>query len=134
MHDVGESRTGDTNYLQAVYTTKETARAVRDTFSNTTLVDLYSDILKEYDARKTLAAKIVKDADNLDVDIELKEMEERGSLIAKKMMSSRKIIRKQKLYTKTGKRIWDEIQKADPSAWHLAANKWVKMKNAGRLS
>ncbi len=132
VHDIGESRTGDTNYVQAVYTTKETARATRDTFRGTSFADLYGDILAEYEERKTLAAKIVKDADNLDVDFELQEMKEKGSVIAQKMDGSRRLIRNKKLYTKTAKKIWDALQKADPAAWHLKANKWVKMKNAGR--
>ncbi len=132
VHDVAESRTGDANYLTAVYTKRDDKRAVQDTFLGTSFADLHRNILEEYEERKTLAAKIVKDADNLDVDIELKEMEERGSLIAKKMMPSRKLVRTEKLYTKTAKRMWDEIQKADPASWHLVANKWVKLENAGR--
>src|SRR3989338_8498578 len=99
VHDISETRTGDTNYLTYVYTKRENKRAVHDTFLGTSLSDLNSGILEEYEARETLAAKIVKDADNLDVDIELKEMEERGSLIARKMKPSRKLIRTKKLYT-----------------------------------
>ncbi|MSU56063.1 MAG: HD domain-containing protein [Candidatus Taylorbacteria bacterium] len=132
VHDLSETRTGDTNYLTAVYTKRDDKQAVHDIFLGTSFADLNKDILHEYEERKTLAAKIVKDADNLDVDIELKEMEERGSIIAKKMEPSRKLIRTQKLYTKTAKKIWDEIQKADPASWHLKANKWVKVKDAGR--
>ncbi len=132
VHDVGESRTGDTNYMQAVYTTKETAHAIHDTFVGTTFVDLYHDILEEYEARKTLAAQIVKDADNLDVDFELQEMKEKGSLIAKKMDKMRKLVRDKKLYTKTAKKIWSMIQGSDPSSWHLRANKFLRIKNAGK--
>ena len=132
VHDLSETRTGDANYLTAVYVTRDEKRASADTFFGTAFADLYRDVLEEYEARKTLASKIVKDADNLDVDIELKEMEERGSLIAKKMKPSRKLIRTKKLYTNTAKRIWDELQKSDPASWHLKANKWVKMKHSGR--
>lgn len=132
VHDVSEARTGDANYLTAVYVTRDERQASADTFLGTTFADLYGDSLEEYETRKTIASKIVKDADNLDVDIELKEMEERGSLIAKKMGPSRKLVRIRKLYTKTAKKIWDELQKSDPASWHLKANKWVKVKHAGR--
>jgi putative hydrolase of HD superfamily len=132
VHDIGESRTGDTNYIQAVYTKKDTPPAIRDTFTGTTFVDFYTDILEEYEARKTLAAKIVKDADNLDVDIELQEMKEKGSVIAHKMDKMRRLVRNKKLYTKTAKKIWDALQTSDPAAWHLRANKFVKIKSAGR--
>ena len=132
VHDLSETRTGDTNYLTAVYTKKEDKKAARDTFLGTSFADLHDHILEEYEARKTLAAKIVKDADNLDVDIELHEMKERGSVLAKKFDGTRKLVRDTKLYTKTAKKLWDEFRKADPAAWHIRANKWYKVKNAGR--
>ena len=37
-----------------------------------------------------------------------------------------------KLYTKSARRLFREIQKSEPESWHLSANKWVKLKNAGR--
>ncbi|MDO8620463.1 MAG: HD domain-containing protein [bacterium] len=132
VHDVAEARTGDANYLTAVYVTRDEKRASADSFLGTAFADLYHETLEEYEARKTVASKIVKDADNLDVDIELKEMEERGSVLAKKFDAMRKLVRTKKLYTKTAKKIWDELQKSDPASWHLKANKWVKMKNAGK--
>jgi len=132
LHDVAEARTGDANYLTAVYVTRDEKRASADSFLGTAFADLYSDVLEEYEARRTIASKIVKDADNLDVDIELKEMEERGSVLAGKFDAMRKLVRTKKLYTKTAKKIWDELQTSDPASWHLKANKWVKMKNAGK--
>ncbi len=132
VHDLTEARTSDANYLTRVYMTRDEERAAHDLFQDTSLIDLNTSILREYEARKTLAAKIVKDADNLDVDFELKEMEDHGSVIARKMGSSRKIIRNKKLYTTTAKKIWDEVQKSDPVSWHIRANKWYKVKNAGR--
>ncbi len=130
-HDLSETRTNDTNYVQAVYTTKDEARATRDLFFGTSLRDFDRTIVREYEARKTLAAKIVKDADNLDVDFELKEFAHRGSAFPRKGQRLRRIVRG-RLYTKTAKRLWDELQKADPASWHLKANKWVKMKNSGK--
>ena len=63
-----------------------------------------------------LEAKIVKDADNLEVDIELKELEERGSQLPKKWQAVRRMVRDEKLYTQSAKELWDEIQKADVSS------------------
>src|SRR3989344_3196700 len=116
VHDLSETRTGDANYMQAVYTKRDDGRAVSDTVSGTSFADLHHGILKEYEARKTLAARIVKDADNLDVDFELQEMKERGSVIAKKMDKNRTLVRTKKLYTKTAKEIWDELQKSNPAS------------------
>ncbi len=131
VHDIAETRTGDFNYIGKVYVKADEDKAAQETFAGTILEDMYADVLKEYEERKTLISKIVKDADNLDVDVELRELEERGSQIPKKMRFNRVLVRKKKLYTKAGKQLWDALEKADPSAWHLAANKWLKIPTAG---
>ncbi len=130
-HDLHETRTGDPNYVHRVYVETDDLRAARDLFAETAFGDFH-DAFKRYEARDSLEAKIVKDADNLDVDLELKEMEERGSLLPKKLLMTRRKVRNEKLYTKSAKRLWDAIQKSDVSSWHRAANKWVKLPNAGR--
>ena len=98
----------------------------------TVLNDLREKTLEEYEKRETIEAKIVKDADNLDIDIELKELEERGSQMPKKFAWNRRMVRDEKLYTQSARDLWDAIQTSDPASWHTAANKWVKMPNAGK--
>lgn len=132
VHDLAETRTSDLSYVQKVYVKEDELRAAKDLFDGTSLLDLYSDILKEYKERKTIEAKIVKDADNLDVDIELKELEDQGSALPRKWKPNRTFVRNKKLYTKSAKKLWDEIQKSDPQSWHLKANKWLKIPNAGK--
>jgi 5'-deoxynucleotidase YfbR-like HD superfamily hydrolase len=112
--------------------TSDEDRAADDLFAGTLLGDLRTDILKDYEERKSIEAKIVKDADNLDIDIELKELEEHGSQLPRKWAATRKIVRDEKLYTQAAKDLWDELQKADPSSWHLTSNKWFKVPNAGK--
>lgn len=131
VHDLAEARTADLAYVHKVYTTTDDARAARDQFAGTAFADLEA-ILKEYEKRSSKEAKIVKDADNLDIDLELRELMEVGNLVAKKKQPLRKFVRNKKLYTKTAKKLWDEIQKSDPSSWHLSANKWLKIPKAGR--
>jgi len=132
VHDIAEARTGDHHYIQSVYIKADEETAAKHTFAGTVLEDLQNEILKEYEERKTVEAKIVKDADNLDIDLELKEMEERGHKLSEKFKAFRKLVRNQKLYTKSAKKIWDAIQKSDPASWHLCANKWLKMPGAGK--
>jgi putative hydrolase of HD superfamily len=132
IHDTEETRTTDLSYIQKVYVKADEERASKDLFEGTALVDFYQDIFKEYKERKSLEAKIVKDADNLEVDLELKELEERGSLLPKKWQEFRRKVRDEKLYTDSAKELWDEIQKADVSSWHLVANKWLKIPEAGK--
>lgn len=132
VHDLAETRTSDHNYVQKVYVEADEKRAAHDLFAGTIFRTIFEDVLEEYEERACIEAKIVKDADNLDVDIELKEMEERGSQLPRKWRATRRIVRDKKLYTKSAKRLWDDIQKSDVSSWHLKANKWYKVPHAGK--
>lgn len=132
IHDLAETRTTDLSYVQKVYVNADEDKSADDLFAGTILSDLRENILREYEDRKSIEAKIVKDADNLDVDIELKELEERGSQLVKKWKHFRKKVRDEKLYTKSAKKMWDDIQKSDPVNWHILANKWVKIPYAGK--
>lgn len=131
VHDLPEARTGDLHYIGKVYAETHDEKAAADMFAGTSLQDLNSEILYEYGERESMESKIVKDADNLDVDVELKELEERGSHLPKKWVGNRRIVRDEKLYTESAREIWDEIQSADPAAWHLFSNKWYKISGAG---
>lgn len=131
VHDLCETRISDLSYVQKVYVTADEARAVQDTLAGTSLAD-FEDVLREFEARETLEAKIVKDADNLDLDFELKELEERGHRAPEKWKMFRHQVRNEKLYTPAAKDLWDEMQDKDPADWHLKTNKWIKLANAGK--
>jgi len=132
VHDVPETRTSDHSYVQKVYVTADEERAANDMFKDTAFADLRV-ILAKYESRDSIEAKIVKDADNLDVDLELKEIEELGSQLPKKWEKlNRRMVRDEKLYTESAKKIWDEIQQSDPSNWHRNMNKWITDPTAGK--
>lgn len=132
VHDLAETRTSDLSYVQKVYVQTDESRATNDLFAGTSLEDLNSQLLTEFERRETPAAKIVKDADNLDIDLELRELDERGSKLPEKWQEFRQMVRDDKLYTQAAKDLWDQLQTVDVSSWHLTANKWLKMPNAGR--
>lgn len=134
IHDLGESRTGDVAFLHRGYVERHEELAGEHMFQDTLLGKESLTLLREYEARKTLEAKIVKDADNLDVDLELKEMAKIGDSAAARMQKEhRPKIRAQKLYTKTAKKMWDDIKRTDPNAWHMnLADKWVNNKASGK--
>lgn len=132
VHDIAETRTNDHHYVQSVYIKRDEEGATQDMFEGSILENLNSEYLKEYRERKTIEAKIVKDADNLDVDIELKEVEERGHNLPKKWKTSRKLILDEKLYTKSAKKLWKMLQTSDPADWHMKANKWIRVPEAGK--
>jgi len=131
VHDIGETRTSDLSYIQKVYVKADEERAVHDIFANTILTD-FEEVVREYEKRDCIEAKLVKDADNLDVELELKELVEQGHQLPKKWAVFRRVVRDEKLYTEAAKRFWDELQDADPSSWHCSANKWLKMPEAGK--
>ena len=131
VHDLAETRTADLAYVHKVYSQTDDLRAAHDLFAGTSFPDLEA-IHTRYKKRDSIEAKIVKDADNLDIDLELKELEEQGHKLPAKWKMMRKFVRDKKLYTKTAKTLWDKLQKANVAQWHMEANKWKKIPSAGR--
>lgn len=130
VHDITETRTADHSYVQKVYVEEKEEMALTDIFEGTTRQDL-QDIAGEYKRRECIEAKLVKDADNLDIDIELKELAERGHTLVEEWQGFRRKVRDEKLYTQSAKKLWDELQYAKPSDWHMKANKWLHIPKAG---
>ncbi len=131
VHDLAETRVSDLSYVQKVYVRADEVRAADDLFAGT-MVEDYRKILADFENRDSIEAKIVKDADNLDIDLELKEIEEMGSQTPKKWSDTRRLVREEKLYTESAKKLWDKIQDSDPSAWHRNMNKWLTDPKAGK--
>ncbi|KKU06677.1 MAG: Metal dependent phosphohydrolase [Candidatus Magasanikbacteria bacterium GW2011_GWA2_45_39] len=130
-HDIAETRTSDLSYVQKAYVKSDEPSALHDMLAGTHLAD-FEPIVTAYERRDTIEAKIVKDADNLDVDLELKELEEKGHQLPIKWRDFRRLIRDEKLYTDSAKKMWDDIQTSNVSSWHMACNKWLKIPNAGK--
>ncbi len=118
VHDLPESRTGDVDYLSRQYTERNEELGANDMFTGTVHED-YIGLFKEYEEKNSIEAKIVKDADNLDVELELVEQEHRGHSMGALWNKKRKEQVFPKLYTETAKIFWDEIHGANPHDWHL---------------
>lgn len=123
VHDIAESRTGDVDYLSRQYVTRDETSAAHDIFDETSVGDEFIALLEEYEKRDCLEAKIVKDADNLDVDMELCEQAMQGNALRKTWQFNRRLVADTKLYTKTARLMWDEIQNTDPDHWHAGSPK-----------
>jgi len=119
LHDIPESRTGDVNYLQRQYVIRDEDLGLKDMVDSTIIEDEVNSLWKEYKALNSIEAKIVKDADNLDVDFELQEQTFRGYIFPKELKDGRKFVSENKLFTKTAKKIWGEIQSSNPHSWHV---------------
>lgn len=119
IHDLPESRCGDVDYLSRQYVTRDEKQAVQDIFKNTELEEELVALWIEFEEKRSLEAKIVKDADNLDVDLELEEQASRGSDHKKIWESSRKNAADIRFFTKSAKKLYKKLRKSNPHSWHL---------------
>lgn len=119
LHDITESRTGDVDYLSRQYVQRNEELAAQDMLAGTSIEKEFYALWEEYETRTSLEAKIVKDADNLDVDFELAEQASMGNQLQEAWKSNRAFVAKEKLFTKTAQRLFDELMQANPHGWHL---------------
>ena len=131
IHDITESRTNDYDMVAREYTVRKDELAIKDMLGGTVLETEFYNIWAEYEERQSIEAKIVKDADNLDCDFELSEQEQLGNTSKKALQSTRDYVYKNKLSTKTAKKIYKEIQASNPHSWYLTAR---NRKNSGEWS
>jgi len=117
VHDISETRTGDANYLNAIYTSRNEKKAVSDAAKNTILETEIVKCWNDVETPSTLEAKIVKDADSLDCDLELQEQLANGKTLKNTFLETRQIAFNS-LYTETAKRFYLEIINSDPHSWH----------------
>lgn len=117
IHDLPEVRTGDVNYLTRMYTTRDEDLAIRDQFADTTLSPEVLALWKEFEARESLEAKVVKDADALDCDFELHESVAVGCSLNDALAHTRPGVR-DRLHTESARIYFDRLYATDPHAWH----------------
>lgn len=130
VHDLAETRTGDVNYVSRMYVDRDETQAMRDSLNGTVLEHDTLDLWNEYKAQESLEAQIVKDADNLDCDLELVESTARGHELQETLAETRESVRSQ-LRTETARRLFARIYDSDPHTWHrdtrnrLTAGDWA---------
>ncbi len=115
VHDFGEGRTSDLNYVHQRYGRLAERHALEDIAQ---AVPFGRDILAAYieeQARETLEAKIVKDADRLEWLATLREEETQGNKKAHEWAAG--IC--PKLMTPAGKKIGKMLLKTNPDSWFL---------------
>jgi putative hydrolase of HD superfamily len=117
-HDIAESRTGDVDYIARQYVERHEHEALNDMLAETSLEKEFARLLKEYEKRESLEAKLVKDADILDVDMELREQASAGHKLPDNWTKQRDHVGT-KLFTKSAKELQKELRAADPHDWHI---------------
>jgi putative hydrolase of HD superfamily len=87
FHDFPEARTGDHNYMNKRYTTADEHRALEDMTRGLDFAPEIVGLANEFNRCDTLEARLSKDADQLDLILELKEQLDLGNRSAADWMS-----------------------------------------------
>lgn len=108
LHDVHETRIGDLNALAKKYMKVDEEMAKKESLS----------IFEKNIIQNEKLAKIVKDADLLEMFFQAKEYADEGNRYAEKWFAP------EKLKTQTARKIYEKMRKRDSRAWLLGAVKW----------
>ena len=128
LHDVGEGRVSDLNYVHQKYNKADEYRAIKDIAQTLSFGDDVLEIIKEYKDRKTKEAILARDADQLEMILSLKEQLDIGNKRAKTWLSPAL----KRLKTKTAKEIAEAITKTQSDNWWFADKKdewWTVSRN-----
>lgn len=117
VHDFGEGRTSDLNYVHQKYGRLAEARAFEDIAQSVPFGAELHELFKEEQARETLEAKLVKDADQLEWIASMREEEAKGNTKARGWAA----IALKRLKTPAGQRLGKELMKTHPDAWWFDA-------------
>ncbi len=123
FHDLPEARTGDHNYVNKKYVTVNEEKAILDQTKNLPFSDDIVALTDEFNAAETLEAGIAKDADQLDLILELKGHQDSGNPNAKEWL----VYALKRLRTESGKALGREIMASKSDAWWFDndADWWV---------
>ncbi len=119
LHDLEEARSSDHNWVHKKYVKVFDEEIRRDQFRGLPGFHELTKLGREYEARKTLEAKIAKDADLLDEIFLLREYAWQGNKEAQTWLKGSKIENEQEkmMSTKLAKKLAREAKKQAPSFW-----------------
>ncbi|OHB21926.1 MAG: hypothetical protein A2939_01500 [Parcubacteria group bacterium RIFCSPLOWO2_01_FULL_48_18] len=131
FHDIGEGRTSDHNYVHQRYGRLAEAEAVKDIAQSVPFGKEILELFMEEEQRRTLEAKLVKDADQLEWIATLRGEEVKGNQKAREWIQ----IALKRLKTDAGKKLGKALVEIHPDSWWFdAKDKWFvdrKDKNRG---
>ncbi|MDQ5969415.1 MAG: hypothetical protein QG579_572 [Patescibacteria group bacterium] len=129
LHDISETRISDLNYVHQKYVDKKEHSAVKDISDSVPFGKDIFDTIEEYEERKNKESFIVKDADNLEWILALKEEVDTGNTRALKWITPAI----ERLKTSHAQKIAKEIMKTDSNDWWFdkesQKNKWWVNRN-----
>lgn len=115
LHDIEESRAGDQNWIHKKYIKVFEDEIRREQLGKIPHSQELLNLSKDYDGKKSLEAKVAKDADLLDQILLLREYEWMGNREAKRWLDGG--VQRKRMYNQITRQIVKEISKQRPSLW-----------------
>jgi len=113
FHDISEARSGDHNYMNKKYVEVDEESAIRDQVRELLFGDEIIALIHEFNSGDTLDARLSKDADQLDLILELKEQLDLGNPNAQDWLS----FAFRRLHTDGAKKMAEEILTTHSTDW-----------------
>ncbi len=118
IHDIEETRCGDQNWIHRKYVKVFEEEIRKEQLLSIPNSKELQKISEEYQERKTLEAKIAKDADMLDQNLLLREYQLQGNKEAENWLKTKGVSEREKLIsTDLARQISKEIKTQNPSLW-----------------
>ena len=115
IHDLAETRIGDFNAVNKIYNKADERKALEDAFSKTPIKEEVLFLWEEYRNLENLEAKLVHDADIIDLIIQLKEQKDLNNPYADKWIE----YAKKRLITNEAKKLVEAILNTEWCSWWL---------------
>jgi putative hydrolase of HD superfamily len=127
FHDLHEARTGDHNYVNKRYVSVDESKAVQDLARNLPFGKDIIALTQEFNDAESRESRLARDADQLDLILELKEQLDLGNKYAREWLD----YALQRLSTEIAKNLADEIMQTDSTDWWFEkqSNLWVNGSN-----
>lgn len=117
FHDLAEGRMADLDFISKNYTKDNERKAIKDQFKSLEFGKDLEKLLEEYNERKTLVAKCVKDADQLAQMYHEWVLMWRGNKLAQQWFEGDFSARLPYFHTKSGKQLAFELKDSNPNEW-----------------
>jgi putative hydrolase of HD superfamily len=113
FHDLPEARTSDHNYVNKKYVKLDEEKAIHDQVQGLSFGDEIRSLVREFNAANTLEAHLARDADQLDLILELKEQLDLGNPRSNDWLS----FAVKRLSTPIAKEMAEKILTTDSTDW-----------------
>jgi putative hydrolase of HD superfamily len=115
IHDLPEARVGDLNTVHKQYVTADEPRAIKDATRGLAFGQNVKVLLQEYSEGKSKEARLARDADQLALILELKDLMDVGHKPANSWIDN--VVNR--VRTKTGKKIAQAVMNTQRDSWWL---------------